>query len=162
MTSIAQHAAGVAVTALVTLALALSMAVDAGASVQGRAPQQQFLSLINADRRAAGLRELVPVTDVRDVALAWSEQMASERRMYHNPDFYNQYGGWRRAAENVGWATVSNMHDPSEVAAAVARLHTAFMNSMRHRAESHAPGPRPHRSGHRDTGRLLPRRREGA
>ena len=134
MTSIAQHATRVAVTALTSLALVLSMAVAPASAVQDLGAEQQFLSLINADRRAAGLQELTPVTDIRNVALAWSNQMASERRMYHNPNYYNQYGSWRRAAENVGWTTVSNVNDPSVVAAAVSRLHTAFMNSTGHRA----------------------------
>ena len=108
-----QHATRVAVTALMSLALVLSMAVAPAAAVQDLGAEQQFLSLINADRRAAGLQELTPVTDIRNVALAWSNQMASERRMSHNPNFYNQYGSWQRAAENVGWTTVSNMNDPS-------------------------------------------------
>ena len=134
MTSIAQHASRVALTALLTLALALSLAVAPAVAVQDLGAEQQFLSLINADRRAAGLQTLAPVTDVRNVALAWSNQMASERRMYHNPNYYNQYGSWLRAAENVGWTTVSDMNDASVVAAAVSRLHKAFMDSPGHRA----------------------------
>lgn len=134
MTSILRPAARVTLTALVTMALALAIAVAPARAVQDLGAEQQFIDLINADRRAAGLQELSPVTDIRDVALAWSNQMASERRMYHNPNYSNQYGSWLRAAENVGWTTVSDMNDSSKVAAAVQRLHTAFMDSEGHRA----------------------------
>ena len=134
MTSILGRAGRVALTALTAATLVLGLAVAPAAAVQDLGAEQQFIDLINADRRSAGLQSVTPVADVRDVALAWSNQMASDRRMYHNPNYSRQYGSWLRAAENVGWTTVSNMSDPSKVSAAVQRLHKAFMDSPGHRA----------------------------
>lgn len=135
MTRTLWHGSRVAVTALMAFAMALALAVATPAeAVQDLGAEQQFIELINADRKAEGLGTLAPVSDVRDVALAWSKQMASERRMYHNPNYYNQYCCWLRAAENVGWTTISDMSDPAKVRNAVERLHTAFMESPPHRA----------------------------
>lgn len=96
--------------------------------------EQLFIRLINVDRAAEGLPALVAVEDVRDVAHAWSVQMATERVMSHNPDYSSQIGNWSRVAENVGWTSVHDPSDPAVVAAAVERLHQAFMDSPGHRA----------------------------
>ena len=136
MTRTLRHPGRTTLVALLSLVTALTVVVAPAPAeaVQDLGAEQQFVSLINADRRAAGLPELEPVSDVREVALAWSNRMASERRMYHNPDYASQYCCWRRAAENVGWTTVSDMGDPAKVSAAVERLHRAFMDSTGHRA----------------------------
>lgn len=133
MTRILRLGGRAGVTALLALAMTLSVVTLPAEAAQDLGAEQQFVSLINADRQAAGLGALAPVSDVRDVALAWSNRMASERRMYHNPSYSSQFCCWQRAAENVGWTTISDMGDADQVAAAVRRLHDAFMNSTGHR-----------------------------
>ncbi len=134
MISSLRPAIRLSVAALVSLAMLLTVAVAPAQAVQDLDAEQQFIGLINADRKAAGLQSLAPVADVRDVALAWSNVMASERVMKHNPSYHEQFCCWRRAAENVGWTTVSDINDPGTVSAAVERLHKAFMDSTGHRA----------------------------
>lgn len=133
MTSTSRQVARLALGALLAFALTMSLAVAPADAVQDLDAEQQFIGLINADREAAGLQSLVPAADVRSVALAWSNTMADARRMWHNPSYYEQFCCWQRAAENVGWTTVSDMNDPGTVAAAVRRLHKAFMDSEGHR-----------------------------
>ncbi len=121
------------------LAMATALAILAlGAGAAHAAPdmdaEQVFIQLINEDRTAAGLQELVAVADVREVAYAWSVQMATERVMSHNPDFASQITNWTRVAENVGWTSVHDPTDPTVVRAAVELLHEAFMASPDHRA----------------------------
>ena len=123
--------------AAVSMALGLALAVGAVAPATAQQDidaEQYFVELINRDRAAAGLRTVQSFTDVRDVAYAWAVHMADVSRMYHNPSYHEQYGHWLRAAENVGWTTLSNPSDPAQVRSAVERLHTAFMNSDGHRA----------------------------
>jgi putative cell wall-binding protein len=84
-----------------------------------------FLNLINRERYERGMPALAMAPPARDVARAWSGVMASEGRLFHNPDFSSQLGAritnWRRAGENVG------------VGGSVTQLHQAFMNSPGHR-----------------------------
>lgn len=103
-------------------------------AAQNLSAEQQFVDLINGERSRLALGGLQAVKDVRDVAYTWSTVMASERRMYHNPKYHEQYCCWNRAAENVGWTTVSDPNDPASVTEAVQRLHKAFMDSDGHRA----------------------------
>lgn len=133
MTSSLRHVTRLALAALVALALAMSLAVAPADAVQNLDAEQHFIGLINADRKAAGLQSLAPAADVRNVALGWSNTMATERRMWHNPSYSEQFCCWRRAAENVGWTTISDINDPAKVSAAVQRLHKAFMDSEGHR-----------------------------
>lgn len=133
MTLSSRHLTRLALAVLVTFALTLSLAVAPAEAVQDLDAEQQFIDLINDDRRAAGLQALAPAADVRTVALDWSNTMATERRMWHNPNYSEQFCCWRRAAENVGWTTVSDINDPGTVAEAVRRLHKAFMDSEGHR-----------------------------
>lgn len=121
-------------TAMLVAAAVVAGVPNSAGAAQDLTAEQQFVSLVNAERNKLAVPSLRPVKDVRDVAYSWSTVMASERRMYHNPDYYNQFCCWRRAAENVGWTTVSDANDPAAVKEAVERLHQAFMNSDGHRA----------------------------
>lgn len=117
----------------VAAAVVAAVPTSAGAA-QDLTAEQQFVALVNAERNSLTLPSLRAVKDVRDVAYSWSTVMASERRMYHNPSYYNQFCCWMRAAENVGWTTVSDANDPAAIKEAVERLHKAFMDSDGHRA----------------------------
>ena len=107
---------------LLALCLVLTVVVAPAQAQQDLDAEQYFISLVNRDRQAAGLGTVAPTGDVRDVALAWSKRMASERRMSRNRRSASQYCCWRRAAENVGWTTIPNLDDPDKVTAAVERL----------------------------------------
>ena len=119
----------VLVAALVALTLAPTGSQAAPAH---RAPERQFLQLMNASRRAHGHRALVASPAVAAVARAWSRRMAARGDLRHNPDVGGQLPvDWRRWGENVGWA--SNGSGRS-VRAVTRRLHRSFMESDGHRA----------------------------
>lgn len=109
-----------------TLIGALAMA--SGARAGSATPQWDewdFLNLINRERFERGLPALAMAPPAREVARSWSGVMATENRLFHNPQFSKQLGelitNWRRAGENVG------------VGGGVQQLHDAFMASPGHR-----------------------------
>lgn len=79
-----------------------------------------------------------PWSDLRDNARYWSDRMAAEDRMYHNPDRRDQLCCWVRQAENVGWLTLRGQN-AAEVDRAVDRLVTMFMESDGHRRNIMSP-----------------------
>jgi uncharacterized protein YkwD len=85
------------------------------------APEDTFVSKINATRSANGLGPLEVYWDLADDAEAHSAAMKSASDLYHNPNLGNVTSGWSALAENVG------------VGPTVDRLHTAFMESAGHR-----------------------------
>jgi len=110
------------------IAVLLILAAVPSARADASNPQWDewdFLNLINRERYDRGLSPLAMVPPVRDVARGWSGVMASEDTLRHNPDFSGQIArvvpSWQRAGENVG------------VGGSMAQLHTAFMNSPKHR-----------------------------
>ena len=72
-------------------------------------------------------------TDVREVSRAWSDRMAAETRMYHNPDYASQYCCWTAVGENVAWASVNQL-TASAVESRVRTLFQMWMDSDGHRA----------------------------
>lgn len=71
-----------------------------------------LLDSTNAVRRSVGAPALQRVTDLDAVAQRWSQQMASDGRLRHNPDYSRQVSNWRSLAENVGYgATTAVVHD---------------------------------------------------
>jgi hypothetical protein len=118
----ARHFVGILGIAAFVLSLVLvpfassASAADAGA-------EAQFLQLMNAERAANGLAPLTYRLDVVPVARAWTDRMAGEQHLYHNPSLSTQMpGDWTSIGENVGYGS------------SVGQLHTAFMNSPGHRA----------------------------
>ncbi|MDJ0960585.1 MAG: CAP domain-containing protein [Acidimicrobiia bacterium] len=85
------------------------------------APEDAFVSKINATRSANGLAPLEVYWDLADDAEAHSAAMKAASDLYHNPNLGSVTSGWSALAENVG------------VGPDVARLHTAFMESPGHR-----------------------------
>lgn len=64
--------------------------------------QRELADATNRYRTSKGLPALKVNSDISRVAQSWSERMASEDRMYHNPNYSQEYPqGWRRASENV-------------------------------------------------------------
>lgn len=117
---------------LVVLAVvAGGWSVPASVAEAAGGPDAAFVDEINRERATAGLPELRVDLTVTAVAAAWSGVMAAEGRMYHNPGLAEQIvGPWQRLGENVGY-TIKSGAAPEEL---VGRLHTAFMESPRHRA----------------------------
>ncbi|MCU1676737.1 MAG: SCP-like extracellular [Frankiales bacterium] len=102
--------------------LAVSAAPASATYVRATTSETSFASMINADRRAHGLRPLRVVSALTRVARAWSGAMANDGDISHNPRLTKQIGSWRAIGENVG------------VGADIRQLHLALMASPSHRA----------------------------
>ncbi len=83
--------------------------------------EAEFLALLNAERGAAGLNDLVVHADLLDDARVHSQLMLDEDNLHHNPDLGSVTEGWWRLGENVGVGPDASI------------LHDAFMNSEGHR-----------------------------
>ena len=110
-------AVGVLVLALVAGAVvAPSAGADAGA-------ESDFVARINAARSGRGLAPLQVDGELTGIARRWSQRMADEQRLSHNPNLSREVTqNWEKLAENVGFGP-----DPGTI-------HDAFMNSSAHRA----------------------------
>jgi uncharacterized protein YkwD len=82
----------------------------------------EFVALLNAERAAAGLNELVPYDDLVDDAAIHTSEMLARGDIYHSSDLTQFTTGWQTIGENVGYG-------PN-----VEKLHKAFMASPTHRA----------------------------
>jgi uncharacterized protein YkwD len=81
-----------------------------------------YLSRLNSERAAHGLRPLIMRSDLTQVAQAWSEHMAATGVLSHNPALATEVTNWLAVGENVGdGPTISD-------------LDAAFMASPKHRA----------------------------
>jgi uncharacterized protein YkwD len=101
----------------ITAVVAPTVALASNSSMEA-----QFVSKMNAAREANGLRPYTVSSDLTSIARQHSNQMASQGRLYHNPNLTSQVQNWQAVGENVGdGPTVSD-------------IHTAFMNSPEHRA----------------------------
>ncbi|MDQ1585201.1 MAG: hypothetical protein QOJ90_2152 [Actinomycetota bacterium] len=110
---------------LTALALALATfltgAIDAkpaGATTT----EASVTALLNGARSAHGVPRLTVRSDLIAVARAQANRMASQNRLYHNPNLVRDVRNFRWVGENVGYG-------PS-----VALVHNAFMNSPAHKA----------------------------
>jgi hypothetical protein len=112
--------------ALVGLLLLGSIGLATPASAASVSDEQGFVDKINKERSDRGLRALIFDMQIRDVARAWSDRMASTGTFEHNPSYASQMpAGWSSAAENIAWGSGSNAN--------VAVLHQALMDSPGHR-----------------------------
>src|SRR3954466_12378752 len=109
----------VGICGIVGFVLALVLVPFASsASAADTSAEAQFLSLLNGERAANGLAPLTYRLDVVPVARTWTDRMAGEQHLYHNPSLSTLMpADWMSIGENVGYG--SN----------VSQLHTAFMNS---------------------------------
>ena len=119
-------AAGLLIT-LLTLTLTAVVSLASPVSAASPTDEQGFVDKINQERTSRGKRPLIFDVQIRDVARAWSDQMASTGNFVHNPNYSKQIPtGWTQAAENIAWGSGSN--------ASVAVIHQALMNSSGHKA----------------------------
>lgn len=111
-------------------AASVVLAAMAGATVVSTAlaapamasPSGDLASATNAARAAAGLPGLAVNGQLSAVAQAWANHLAATGVLAHNPSLRSQVSGWTLLGENVG------------MAASIASVQQAFMNSPEHRA----------------------------
>ncbi|HUH07804.1 MAG TPA: cell wall-binding repeat-containing protein [Egibacteraceae bacterium] len=110
---------------------ALVVSASAASASSFASSEESFVEKINAERRAAGLSNLVVNTQLTRIARGWTAAMASVDEMSHNPDLASQVkGDWQAVGENVGYT----MKTGASTAELVDRLHVAFMDSPGHKA----------------------------
>lgn len=80
-----------------------------------------YLSRLNNERAAHGLRPLIMRSDLTQVAASWAAHMAATGVLQHNPQLATAITNWRAVGENVG-------DGPS-----ISDLDAAFMASPKHR-----------------------------
>jgi hypothetical protein len=107
--------------AAVTLVLLSTGAATPAASAAEPGLESEYVAGVNAARADAGLPPLAVDGELTAVARAWADQMASENRIWHNPNLGNQISApWMKVGENVGTGV--------EVSAVM----NAFINSPAH------------------------------
>jgi uncharacterized protein YkwD len=102
------------------------------ASVNGtrlNASEAALVRYINQARREAGLATVIVAPGTTDVARRWALELATSKRLRHNPNFAAQIGragspNWTKVSENVGYASACDAK----------QLFDAYMNSAGHRA----------------------------
>ena len=110
-------------TASVVGATSLLAAVGVATTAHAEAAESSsYLSDLNAERVAHGLRPLTMRADLNAVAQGWANHMAAANLLSHNPALTTQVANWQTVGENVG-------EGPD-----VGSLDTAFWNSPAHRA----------------------------
>lgn len=107
---------------LLAITVAASLLLVSLPSSASTSQEQDFVSRINAERRARGLSSLSARNDLTTVARRWAARMAEAGRIFHNTNLPNQVSGWRALGENVG-------RGPS-----VTSIHDAMMASATHRS----------------------------
>lgn len=100
-------------------ALTLAVALFAPAALAGTS--DDLLSLINAERSAAGLAPLSVDKTIAGHARKHTEEMLAAGTSYHTADLRGVASGWSKLGENVGRAPT------------VASLHHSFMSSAGHK-----------------------------
>lgn len=110
--------------ALAVVALALvAGAVAAPVAAANAGAEADFVARINDARAGRGLGALAVDGELTGIARRWSQRMADEQRLAHNPNLSREVTqDWEKLAENVGFG-------PD-----VRTIHDAFMNSTAHRA----------------------------
>lgn len=122
-----------AVLTLTVVMVATSLAPRAAvASSDWVSAEQRFANHVNRERADRGLSTLEVNLQMVRIARDWSRQMADRDTMSHRPDIpAHVHGPWERLGENVGRASY---RAGDSLAAAVDRLHQAFMASPPHAA----------------------------
>lgn len=109
------------VTVVAAVLLGGVLAVPAAAADPGA--EGDFVSRVNGARSGRGLGTLTTDSELTAIARRWSQRMANDNRLSHNPNLSREVTqDWEKLAENVG------------VGPSVEEIHNAFMNSAPHRA----------------------------
>lgn len=92
--------------------------------------EARLLASLNAERRAAGLRELAPARDMVRIARDWSKVMAATGNFRHNPNLTAQLCCRSAFGENVAWGGVPD----GWLMESTDGIHRNLMRSAGHRA----------------------------
>ena len=123
----------VRLSASVLLATVLGLVVLVAPSAQAASTPTAFsdrlVSLINQARQQHGLRALTVASGTSTVAAGWTQHLASQRALSHNPNLGSELSShgsanWTTYAENVGQGPTS----PADT------LFQSYMSSPEHRA----------------------------
>lgn len=111
---------GALICALVTATL-LGLANPAPASAADAGTEAAFVARINSIRASKGVGPLAVYGELTGIARSWSDQMAANGAISHNPSYSSQVSAdWTKLGENVG------------VGYTVDDLMNAFVNSPAH------------------------------
>ncbi len=120
-----------------TIVLAFSLAVTRAAPAThgpDRTAAAHMLELINAERSRDGLASLDTADDIAQTAEAWSQRMATENHLRHNPDYAADICCWSRITENVAFSDPHRMWRPGDPVLRITdELHDVLMASDDHR-----------------------------
>jgi uncharacterized protein YkwD len=103
-------------------AVIAAMVLASSGAAASPSHESDFVSRINAERSARGIRTVTVKSDLVAVARSWSDQMAAAGTISHDPNLPNEVDGWTALGDNVG-------KGPS-----VSTVHEAFMNSPEHKS----------------------------
>ncbi len=106
----------------VSAAVLAAMVLASSGAVAIPSQEADFVSLINAERSARGLRTVSVKSDLTAVARNWSDVMAAEGSISHDPNLPDEVDGWTALGDNVGKGS------------SVSSIHEAFMGSDAHRS----------------------------
>lgn len=115
----------IAAALLTTLALVLTALVTGAATAApagATTVEDVFTHKLNHERAARGIPRLTVRSSLVWVARAQAARMASQNRLYHNPNLTTDVKNWRWVGENVGYG-------PDALT-----VHVAFMQSPGHKA----------------------------
>ena len=99
------------------------------------AAEAEMVGLVNRLRAGLGLGELVRDSDIAAVARRWSEQMSADGRLYHNPDFFEQYPGRPESgAENASRVDLRTSGGVGSLGDAIGRSFDRLVASPGHYA----------------------------
>ena len=124
---------------VVGLATALILALGVtNAAPTTRGPDEGaaalMLELVNQARAEHDLAPLSPAEDVAAVAEAWSERMAEEVGLEHNPRYAEELCCWTIATENVAFSEPHRFWRPGDpVDRITGELHERLLASPGHR-----------------------------
>jgi hypothetical protein len=105
---------------LILIAVGASLFAFARPAAAASSDEGFFVNKINEIRASRGLGTLAVDGQLTAVARSWSQQMASDGTLAHNPNLGGQVSGWRTLGENVGTG-------PDD-----ASIENAFENSPHH------------------------------
>ena len=120
-TPVRDRAAALLTSFALVVAALLTGAVTARPAAASSA-EDLFTKKINHAREANGVPKLATRSALVSVARSWAATMASQTRLYHNPELTSDVDNWRWVGENVGYG-------PDALT-----VHVAFMSSPAHKA----------------------------
>ena len=112
----------------VLVGVGISLVIASAPAGAATSDAYDFLSRVNSARQAHGLKPLTMKSDLVSVAQSWSQHMADNNSLSHNPNLTSQVKNWQAVGENVG------------VGPTVKDIEDAFMNSTHHRENILDPG----------------------